>query len=391
MSSSAHGARTPLVTLAAVMVWTGIQLDSLEVSAQAIHNRNECRARIGRVGKRRRCVACVRRANRVFHKQGGGHGFCRTRAVAPAPGIIRGAAGCRARIGRIGKRKRCISCVHRGGVFHKRGAGAGFCHGGAAVDQIRAAAGCRARVGRIGKRKRCISCVHRGGVFHRQGAPQPGILQPAGAAVGFCRGALPAGQLRNGAGCVARVMRIPKRKRCLVCVNRGGTFHQQGAAAGFCRGGAPLVNKGVVVTNAPGCVTHIGRAKKRRRCRACVIRGGVFHRQGGAAGFCRTHAPRPPAAGPIRHAAGCRSRIGRPVKRSRCITCVHRGGAFHKRGSSAGFCAGPVAPKPRPGVLRTVHQCRTAIGRHSKKRRCIACVRRGGRFHRQGAAHGFCR
>ena len=337
MSISARGARTPLVTLAAVMVWTGIQLDSLEVSAQAISSPPECRARIGRVNKRRRCVACVRRAGMMFLKQGAGHGHCRSRVVAPpaAPRIIRSIPGCRAHSGRLKKQARCEACVHRGGAFHKQGGGHGFCRAGVVAPAphiIRAAAGCHARIGRLGKRQRCVACVRRGGVFHKQGA-----------------------------------------------------------AAGFCRGGAPLVNKGVVITTSPACVAHIGRPNKRRRCQACVIRGMVFHRQGGAAGFCRPRAAPPAAAGPIRHAAGCRARVGRLSKRNRCIACVHRGGTFHKRGGSTGFCAESVAPKHRPGVLRTVHQCRTSIGRHSKKRRCIACVRRGGRFLRQGAAHGICR
>ena len=326
--------------MAAVLVWTGVQLGSLEVSAQPIYSPHGCRTRVGRAHKRRRCVACVRRAGMVFHQQGGAAGFCRPKA-APMPNFIRAEPGCVARIGRMPKRHRCIACVRRGGVFHQQGGAAGFCKGGRApapvVDIIRALPGCTSRIGRPGKRQRCI-----------------------------------------------------------VCLRRGGVFHKQGGAAGFCKGGAPLAPAGVVITSRPGCVTHIGRHSKRQRCKVCVRGGGAFHRQGGAAGFCRNRAaapppPPPPAAGPIRVKPECVARIGRPAKRGRCIACVRRGGVFHKRRGSAGFCAEPVAPAPARGFIRSVHDCRTRIGRRSKQRRCIACVRRGGRFLKQGAAHGLCR
>ncbi len=430
-----HKTKVPLATLAAVVVWTGIQLGSLEVSAQPIYSPQGCRGRIGRIQKRRRCVACVRRAGMVFHKQGAGIGRCRHKAAhVPAPAVIRAAPGCRARIGRVSKRRRCIACVRRGGVFHKRGAAAGFCRGGAkpapAPDIVRAEPGCAARVVRPAKRQRCLSCIHRGGVFHKQGGGagfcrggvaavliravpgcrarigrvnkrrrcvacvrRGGVFHKRGAAVGFCAGGAPVDQIRTKPGCAARVGRLSKRQRCMVCVGRGGVFHKRGAAAGFCRGGAPLAPKGVIVRTRPGCVTHIGRVHKRRRCVACVRRGGAFHRQGGAAGFCevRKPAPPPPAAGPIRAEPGCVARIGRVNKRRRCIACVRRGGVFHKRGAAHGFCAGPAAPRPHVGIIRSVHGCRTRIGRLSKRRRCIACVRRGAVFHKRGAAHGFCR
>ena len=380
-----HWCRPMLPGMAALLVWTGVQLGSLEVSAQPILSPHGCRTRVGRRHKRHRCLACVRRAGMVFHKQGAAAGFCRPKAVHRS-GIIRAEPGCVARIGRLTKRHRCVACVRRGGVFHKRGATAGYCRGGKApapvVGMIRAEAGCISRIGRLPKRQRCIACVHRGGVFHKQGGSR-----------GFCKGGAALNQIRTGPGCAARIGRVPKRQRCMVCVRRGGVFHKQGAAAGFCKGGAPLPPAGVVIATRPGCVTHIGRIAKRRRCKACVRKGGVFHRQGGGAGFCRGRAvaPHPRAAGPIRAAPGCVARIGRITKRQRCIACVHRGGVFHKRGGSRGFCAGPVAPTPAPAFIRSVHGCRTRIGRVSKRRRCIACVRRGGRFLKQGAAHGLCR
>lgn len=430
-----HKTKVPLATLAAVVVWTGVQLGSLEVSAQPILSPHGCRTRIGRAHKRRRCIACIRRAGRVFHKQGTGPGVCQVKAV-PRHAGIRAEPGCVARIGKPHKRGRCIACVRRGGVFHKRGAGAGHCRGGRAVapppDIIRAEAGCVSRVARPQKRGRCIACVHRGGVFHKQGGgagfcrggavkrlihAEPGcvarigrlpkrqrciscvrrrgVFHKRGAAHGLCKGGVAVDHIRRRRGCRARIGRIPKRQRCMACVSRGGVFHKQGPAAGFCHGGAPLANKGVVVTTRPGCVTHIGRLPKRKRCMACVHRGGVFHRQGGAAGFCKgRHAPPPPppAAGPIRAEPGCVARIGRLRKRGRCIACVRRHGVFHKRGRSAGFCAGRPAPAPHHrGLIRSVHACRKHIGRAGKRRRCVACVRRGGKFHRQGAARGFCR
>ena len=383
-----HRARVPLASLAAVIVWTGVQLGSLEVSAQPIYSAHQCRTSIRRHNKRQRCMACVGHAGRVFHKQGNGAGSCQNKAVH-APGPIRSRHDCESRIRRVGERGRCLACVGRGGLFHKQGAGAGFCKGGVVPhhggDAIRGEPGCRARIGRVGKQRRCLACVRHGGVFHKRGA-----------SAGHCQNVAP-GEIRTRPACAARVVRLPKRQRCMACVDRGGVFHPQGMGAGFCRGGAPLAPRGVVVSTMPGCVTHIGRPGKRRRCQACVVKGGIFHRQGGGAGFCHRGAhtapppPPPPAAGPIRAEPGCMARIGRPGKRRRCLACVRSGRVFHKRGRSSGFCAGPVVPRPTPGIIRTVHQCRTHIGRVSKQRRCVACVRRGGRYHNQGAAHGFCR
>jgi hypothetical protein len=42
-------------------------------------------------------------------------------------------------------------------------------------------------------------------------------------------------------------------------------------------------------------------------------------------------------------------------------------------------------------VLHTTAQCKAFVHRFKKRRHCYKCVRRGGRFHRQGGArHGRC-
>lgn len=40
----------------------------------------------------------------------------------------------------------------------------------------------------------------------------------------------------------------------------------------------------------------------------------------------------------IRTEAGCKVRVHRWIKEDRCIACIKRGGHFHKRGAATGFC-----------------------------------------------------
>jgi hypothetical protein len=269
----------------------------------------------------------------------------------PTPGAIRTAAGCKSRIARLPKRKRCLACIARGKHhFHKAGAAAGFCHrNGAPVPAaaapaavaIRTAAGCQRRIARLPERKRCVECVKSGRVFQRQAGGE-----------GFCRAApgpgaaavaVAATAIRTAEGCRKRIVRLPKRKRCVACVSKPDhVFQKQGAGAGFCRKkGAASVAATVAATavrTADGCRKRILVPEKRRRCLACVGKGHVFQKQGGGAGFCRAPGAQP-AGTAILTAAGCKTRIARIPKRQRCIACVSKPGhVFMKQGAGLGFC-----------------------------------------------------
>jgi len=274
----------------------------------------------------------------------------------PAPDAIRTAAGCRSRVGRIPKRKRCIACVSRiKHHFHQRGAAAGLCHANGAVspatvaaalvavDAVRTVEGCNKRIAKRPKRERCVVCVKSGRLFQQQGA---GV----GAGEGFCRPApgpaaaavaVAATAIRTPKGCEGRIVRLPKRKRCMACVAKGHVFQQQGAGAGFCRPpGAAAIGATVAATavrSVEGCNKRIAIPHKRKRCVACVSKGHIFQKQGGGAGFCRAPQPQPEGAG-IRTARGCEGRIAKLPKRRRCIACVSSGRVFLKQGAGVGLC-----------------------------------------------------
>ncbi len=89
--------------------------------------------------------------------------------ASPGVDVVRHKGGCVARIARKGKRARCVACIQRGGHFHKRGGGVGFCHARPRQGVIYTKAGCATRVGRPAKRKRCMVCVHHGGAFQKMG------------------------------------------------------------------------------------------------------------------------------------------------------------------------------------------------------------------------------
>ncbi|MCA9666959.1 MAG: hypothetical protein KC503_15275 [Myxococcales bacterium] len=93
-----------------------------------------------------------------------------------------------------------------------------------------------------------------------------------------------------------------------------------------------------------------------------------------------------PGPGVVRTAAGCRGRIVRRPKRMRCVACVARGGHFHKAGARIGFCH----IRPVHGVVYTVPGCRRRALRVGKRRRCAVCVRAGGLFHLMGVRPGYC-
>lgn len=201
-----------------------------------IYSVADCSRFIARPGKRGRCVSCTS-ARGHFVTQGRGTGFCRRAATPPPPPVkIYSASDCGRFIARAGKRARCIRCTSKRGHFVTQGRGTGFCRGAAAPppprrDTVHSVPGCQSRVGRIPKRKRCVHCVRSGGVFHKQGA-----------GTGFCRGGRarvpgrPLGAaIRTPGGCKTRIARPHKKGRCLACVRGRRTFYRQGSGRGTCR------------------------------------------------------------------------------------------------------------------------------------------------------------
>lgn len=331
------------LTISAFLVVAGIHVGVPRAEAEpAIRTTSGCRAKIVKRSKRKRCVICVRAGN-VFQRQGVGVGFCRAKAVAPAPAVAAAATmavvaadtihlvgGCRKRLARLPKRKRCIACVNLGMVFQSQGTGAGFCRdkvppkaAGRAVtavvvaDTIHTQPGCRKRLARAAKIRRCRACIKSGMVFQSQGA-----------GVGFCRdklavapppapppvppAPLPSDAILAVAGCRARIVVLPKRKRCIACVNSGHVFRRQGMARGFCEARA-----------APSRVAPPPASPPPPR----------------PPRVAPSTAPPPPVVGVgIKTTAGCRARIAFIPKRGRCIRCIRTGRVFLKRGKGVGVC-----------------------------------------------------
>ena len=122
--------------------------------------------------------------------------------------------------------------------------------------------------------------------------------------------------------------RIPK---CLVILASAGVLV---IVASFLDE-SPAYGQGII-RSVRECGRRIIKPRKAERCRACIRRGGVFHRQGGNRGRCqmRNRNVEPP----IRSVPGCRQRIRKPYKRQRCVACIRRGGVFHRNQGNPGRC-----------------------------------------------------
>ena len=241
-----------------------------------------------RPGKRARCITCVNGGGR-FQTQGRRRpGFCQP-GTRPRPrphvSVIADAATCNT-IGRRGKRARCLSCVSRGGQFHR------LRHGrcqmpvtpvGVIVD----APTCNT-IRRHRKRRRCLRCVSTGGRYYRQGRGRCATPPPPQVTV-----------ILDQATCSNTIARPGKRRRCLRCVSRGRRFHRQGAARGFCERARTPPPAAAIIQDVRSCYRLLVRPAKRTRCAACVRRRMAFDTQGAGIGFCRTiSAPTPPPPPP---------------------------------------------------------------------------------------------
>ena len=211
-------------------------------------------------------------------------------------------------------------------------------------------------------------------------------------------------KLRTKGAC-AKIVRAPKRPRCIACIERKGVFHAAGAGLGACDIPSPAAKKAataaIAVRTKAGCLNRIANAGKRRRCLACVTGGKVFHKWGGTlAGVCSApgavpaNALPPPAPGLIVARAGCVQRVANPAKRQRCLTCVLAKKVFRSLAArGAGLCTdrGAVAA----GVAKTADKldaihlpvgCNNRVANAAKRARCLRCVKAGRVFHKHAAA-----
>jgi len=94
------------------------------------------------------------------------------------------------------------------------------------------------------------------------------------------------------------------------------------------------------------------------------------------------------AQGIIRSVRECSRRIVKPRKIRRCQACIRRGGVFHRQGGNRGFCK--MQRRNTEPPIRSVPGCRNRIRKPNKRMRCVACIRRGGFFHRDQGNRGRC-
>ena len=102
--------------------------------------------------------------------------------------------------------------------------------------------------------------------------------------------------------------------------------------------------------------------------------------------FCLVDQSPAMAQGIIRSEGECARRIHKPNKIQRCIACVRAGGSFYRDGGNRGRCKMPYVEPP----IRSVPGCRAKIHKPGKVRRCVACIRRGGVFFRSKGNRGVC-
>lgn len=205
--------------------------------------------------------------------------------------------------------------------------------------------------------------------------------------------------------CNAYVAFVPKRQRCLACVNSGRRFFRQGdGGAGYCETPntppppphhpvpPPPPPAGVEYLRSPQqCAQFITNPQKRARCFQCVRQNATFNRQGehgfGACMVAATPPPPPPVVEALRTVQECTAYCHNPAKRSRCTSCVSSGGTFYRQGDHGyGNCAMPPPPPPPPVELTSVGACFSQISHPGTRNHCRKCVEKGGRWSLSGNA-----
>ena len=130
-----------------------------------------CKTRVAKSAKRSACMACITRPRpHQFFKKAPAGNRCRPYKMArakvastSAPTAIRTPAGCRAKVIKPGKRRACVACVKRPrqhGYF-KRAKPGNRCKLLVQPKGIHGVKGCSLRVKKPGKRAACIACVTR--------------------------------------------------------------------------------------------------------------------------------------------------------------------------------------------------------------------------------------
>jgi hypothetical protein len=205
--------------------------------------------------------------------------------------------------------------------------------------------------------------------------------------------------------CVRLVAAPDKRQRCFECVNQNRRYDRQGGGWGYCYPNAappappapPPVGR--VCLTREECVDRVMNLEKRTRCIDCVNGGGKFHITGDGPGHCKTPPPPPaptppPPDNPVSVTVGdCNAKAPPPPKLRRCVDCVRAGGKFYHQGWKCEMPPPPPAPPPAPPAppsgffISQPRGCHHAAIRHELKNACRECTRTGGRFTPDGACH----
>ena len=195
--------------------------------------------------------------------------------------------------------------------------------------------------------------------------------------------------LRTASACRAHILRTAKQNKCLTCVANRGVFYKQDATrSGRCSLATPIPRPtptaSRVITSTAGCRARIQRAGKRSRCIACINSVGHFHKQGSGHGRCTgAVAPAPPTplgsvpAQSLRTVAACRNAVMTPTVQNNCFSCIRRTGIFYRQSNTSGYCS-------VKRLLRSAHACRNQVANYKKRQRCLNCINRRGTFRRDG-------
>ena len=298
-----------------------------------LHSPPECRAHVRNPAKQRRCLGCVHRRG-TFHRPGVGRCVMPPPPPPPRPEVLHSPPECRAHVRNPAKQRRCLGCVHRRGTFHRPGVGRCVMPPPPPPpprpEVLHNPPECRAHVRNPAKQRRCLGCVHRRGTFHRPGVGRCVMPPPPPPPPHHARPEV----LHNPPDCRAHVRNPAKQRRCLGCVHRRGTFHRPGV--GRCVMPPPPHHaRPEVLHNPPDCRAHVRNPAKRRRCLGCVHRRGTFHRPG--VGRCvMPPPPPPPQPRLIRNKHDCKRLLGDKHLRKSCKRCVKHGGRFHPNGTCHG-------------------------------------------------------
>jgi hypothetical protein len=192
--------------------------------------------------------------------------------------------------------------------------------------------------------------------------------------------------------CVRLCIDIPKRHRCIRCVEEGRRFDRQGTGWGYCYPKPAPEPVRMVITIRRECVDRINHLEVRGRCIECVDHGGRFFFETGRPGLCKMPEPAPPPPpppeAPSLTVGDCHAKAPPPPRLRRCIACVRNGGKFYHQGWRCEMpAAPPPPPPPAPVFLNHPHECNHASLDRGQRHACKECTRSGGRYTLDGVCH----